>query len=111
MWPKRPGEGIAMRRLLLGLQAAVLLAGCPMPQTVVRTPDTRPSIAVAGAPAGSMLFVDGQLVGDAPAYSGQPNVLLVEPGTHDIEVRDRAGNVLFRQKVFVESELKTVQVH
>jgi hypothetical protein len=99
-----------MKRIFVAAWSLLLLVGCPMPQTVVRTTDTRPSIAVAGAPPGSTLWVDGRQVGPAPAYA-LPNALLVEPGTHDVEVRDPAGGVVFRQKVFVESELKTIQVH
>ncbi len=103
-----------MLRRLVPVPVALLLAllaACPMPQTVVRTVDTRPSLAVVGAPPGSVLFVDGQRVGDAGAYGGQPNVLTVEPGSHDVEVRDAAGAVVYRQRIFVESELKTIQVH
>jgi hypothetical protein len=100
-----------MKTFVIALQAAWLLAACAMPQTVVRTPDTRPSIAIAGAPAGSVLVVDGKPVGDATVVDGLPNALLVEPGTHDVEIRDAAGNVIYRQRVFVESELKTIQVH
>jgi hypothetical protein len=86
------------------------IAACAMPSTTVRTPDTRPSLAVEGAPSGSQLFVDGNAVGEAAAYNGQPEVLLVEPGSHVVDVRDRSGKVLFRQTVFVESETKTIQV-
>ncbi len=81
-----------------------------MPSTTVRTTDSRPSLAVEGAPGGSQLFVDGNPVGDAGAYDGQPAVLLVEPGTHVVDVRDTSGKVLFRQTVFIESETKTIQV-
>jgi len=97
-----------MKRLLL---AAALSAACAMPSTAVRTPDSRPSLAVTGAPRGSQLFVDGNAAGDAGAYDGQPAVLMVEPGTHVVDVRDTSGKVLFTQTVFVESETKTIQVH
>jgi uncharacterized lipoprotein YajG len=100
-----------MTKKVVILQALLTLAACAMPQTVVRTPDGRPSLAVEGAPEGAVLFVDGESVGAASAYNGRPNVLLVEPGSHEIDVRDGVGNVLHRQKVFVESELKTIQVH
>lgn len=99
-----------MKRFLFAALALLSLAGCPMPQTVVRSVDTRPSIAVAGAPAGSVLWVDGKQVGPAPAYA-LPNTLLLEPGAHEVEIRDPAGGVIFRQRIFVESELKTIQVH
>jgi len=100
-----------MRKIAFALFALALVTGCPPPTTVVRTADTRPSIAIAGAPEGSLLFVDGLQVGPAPAYSGQPNVLLLEPGVHDVEIRSPEGASLYRQKVFVESELKTIRVH
>jgi hypothetical protein len=97
-------------RLFLGIVVLLLLA-CAMPSTTVRTPDNRPSLAIAGAPPGSQLFVDGNAMGKAAAYDGHPRVLVVEPGTHLVDVRDTAGRVLFEQTVFVESETKTVQVH
>jgi hypothetical protein len=87
------------------------LAACAMPSTVVRTPDTRPSLAVEGAPAGAILFVDGVRVGEAILYDGEPNVLLVEPGTHTVTVRAADGTELLEQKVYVESERKTLKVH
>lgn len=93
------------------LAGGLALAGCVGPTTTVRTVDTRPAIAVVGAGPGLTLYVDGARVGDPAAYDGNPNVLRVEPGTHELELRDAAGGVVFRQRVFVEGELKTVKVH
>ena len=98
-----------MKRVLAAV--ALALAACVGPTTAVRTVDTRPAIAIVGAPTGSVLFVDGAEVGDPKAYDGSPGILRVEPGTHDVEIRARSGEVVFRQRVFVESELKTIQVH
>lgn len=98
-------------RTFLALLLAAALGACAGPTTVVRTADTRPAIAISGAPSGTELFVDGAPVGDPASYDGRPNVLRVEPGTHAVEIRDRSGRVLFSQRVFVESELKTVVVH
>jgi len=98
-----------MKRLFLA--SALSIAACgAMPSTTVRTTDSRPSLAVEGAPRGSLLFVDGNRIGDAGVYDGQPAVLLVEPGTHVVDVRDTSGKVIFRQTIFVESETKTIQV-
>ena len=90
--------------------ALVLSLACAGPTTVVRTVDTRPAIAVVGAPSGAVLFLDGLAVGDPAAYDGNPGVLRVEPGTHQVELRVD-GRTTFTQRVFVESELKTVKVH
>lgn len=98
-----------MRRLTLA--AAFALAACVGPTTTVRTVDTRPALAISGAAAGLTLVVDGAPVGDPRSYDGNPNILRVEAGTHDVELRDAAGAVVFRQRVFVESELKTIEVH
>ena len=95
----------------LALAAALALAACAGPTTTVRTVDTRPAIAIQGAPAGTTPFVDGYPVGDPASYDGRPNVLRVEAGTHDVELRDGAGRIVFSQRLFVESELKTVVVH
>ncbi len=95
------------------LAATVLLflSACVGPTTVLKTVDTRPAIAVEGAPPGALLVVDGNAVGSADQYDGNPNVLRVEPGTHSVQIRDASGAVLFEQRVFVESELKTIRVH
>jgi hypothetical protein len=98
-----------MRRLVAAL--ALWCTACAIPSTTVRVPESRPSLAISGAPAGALLFVDGNSIGDAAAYDGHPAVLLVEPGTHVVDVRDASGKVVFEQTVFVESETKTIQVH
>jgi uncharacterized lipoprotein YajG len=97
-----------MKALVVAL--AFSIAACSTPSTTVRTSDSRPSLAVANAPRGAQLFVDGNAMGEAATYDGQPAVLVVEPGTHVIDVRDGSGNVLVHQTVFVESETKTIQV-
>ncbi len=94
--------------IVVGLFA---LAACAMPNTTVRTTDTRPSLAFDGAPDGSVLYVDGQKIGDPNQYDGQPNILVVEPGTHTVVVKGADGAPLFERKVYVESELKTLKVH
>jgi len=95
----------------LAISLIILLAACSMPSTVVKTPDTRPGLAFEGAPEGAVLFLDGVRTGPASQYDGQPNVLRVEPGTHHVTIKGADGSVLLEQKVFVESELKTLKVH
>jgi len=89
----------------------MLLSGCAMPSQAARTLDTRPALALSGAPAGSQLLVDGVEAGAATDYDGRPRVLRLEPGTHDVAIRDASGRIVWQQKVFLESELKTIEVH
>lgn len=95
----------------IALIAILGFMGCSMPSTVVKTTDTRPGIAIEGAPKGSLLLIDGMQAGEAEKFDGAPNVLRVEPGTHRIVIKGTGGETLFDQKVFVESELKTIKVH
>ena len=100
-----------MNKFLVTLVTLLVLAACSMPNTTVRTTDTRPGIAIDGAPDGAILYVDGQRIGEANKYDGQPNVLLVGPGTHTVVVKGADGAHLFDRKVYVESGLKTIKVH
>jgi uncharacterized lipoprotein YajG len=100
-----------MNKFLVALVTLLVLAACSMPGTTVRTTDPRPGIAIDGAPDGAILYVDGQRIGEANKYDGQPNVLTVEPGTHTVVVKGADGAPLFDRKIYVESELKTIKVH
>jgi hypothetical protein len=97
-------------RTLIAAAALAAAVACAGPTTVVRTVDTRPAIAVVGAPSGSTLLLDGVSMGEAASFDGNPGVLRVEPGTHEVQIQ-LGGRAVFTQKVFVESELKTVVVH
>jgi hypothetical protein len=57
---------------------------------------------VTGAPSGSDLFVDGLDMGAAGQYDGNPKVLAVLEGTHQVEVR-LGSEVVYKEKAFVSS--------
>jgi hypothetical protein len=80
-----------------------------MPSTVVRSVDDRPTLAFKGAPDNAILFVDGIDMGPAAQYDGDPKVLTVEPGTHNVLVNIGAETI-FEKRVFVESSLKTITI-
>jgi hypothetical protein len=81
--------------------AIAALAGC-LPQTTVRTGMSPPTLMVTGAPSGSVLVVDGLDMGSATQYDGNPKVLAVLEGTHQVEVR-LGSNVVHREKAFASS--------
>ena len=80
-----------------------------MPVTTVNTIDDRPALAFKGAPDGALVFIDGLNMGLAQEYNGDPKILLVQPGTHTLRIVSE-GSVVFEQRVFVESSLKTISV-
>jgi hypothetical protein len=95
---------------LAALAVPLLLLACAEPVTVTRVVDNRPRVLLQGAPQGAVLILDGKLVGEASAYAGAPGVLLLEPGTHILEVR-LGDALLLSQKVFLGGgELKTLVV-
>lgn len=90
----------AVRAILL-LLALNGLVGCDIryPNTGVEMTDERPTIAFKGAPDGSQVFVDGVAMGPAAEFDGQ-KVLLVEAGTHVVEVRHN-GAIILSESVFL----------
>lgn len=86
------------------------LFNCSLPITNVETVDSRPVLAIEGAPENSKLYIDGLMVGNASDYNGRPRVLLIEPGTHEVSIKTRIGVSIYNQRIFVESGLKTIVI-
>ena len=74
-----------------------------------RTVDDRPTLALKGAPEGALLYIDGLNMGQAAQYNGEPQVLTIEPGTHSVRVTLN-NEVIYEQRIFVESSLKTITI-
>jgi len=90
---------------------SVFAIGCnTYPVTNVSTVDTRPTLSFTGAMEGSSLLVDGINMGAVSQYNGNPKVLIVQPGTHDVTVMVN-NKIVFQQTVFVESEHKIISIH
>jgi hypothetical protein len=59
-------------------------------------------IMVTGAPAGSLVFVDGLQTGQPTATNGHPQILNVAAGTHKVEIH--AGDtIVYREDTYVAS--------
>lgn len=87
----------------LGIAALALAVGaCAMPETAVRTGSSRPQISVRGAPADAILAVDGLVMGPASVFDGNPKVLIVEEGVHQVEIRQRE-KAIHVEKTFVSN--------
>ena len=87
------------------------LFNCSLPVTKIETGDSRPVLAIEGAPGNSKLYIDGLMVGNANDYNGSPHVLIIEPGTHDVSIKTGNGNSIYNQRIFVESGLKTIIIN
>lgn len=89
----------------------LLLAGCAMPQKQVTSVVAQSSLAFVGAPKDSMLSIDGLYIHSLHLYDGKRQVLSVEPGTHKIIVKDKNGNVLYAETIFLGNFLKTIHLN
>jgi hypothetical protein len=99
-----------MKAPIASIFLLTLTISCSAPRTNVQVVEGRPKIMIKDAPKGALLFVDGASMGQADSYSGDPSVLMLEPGTHVIEVK--AGDrLLLSQRIFLGGgELRTISM-
>ena len=90
-----------MMRLVATMLLATL-AGCTLPQTSVKSGSSPPVLTIKGAPADSVLYVDGLQIGPASRYDGNPTVLAVLQGVHRVEVRE-GDRTIYADRAFVSS--------
>ena len=83
--------------------ALAALAGCSYPSSRTDISDERPSIALSGAPEGSVVFVDGLEMGPATKFDGRNNVLTLEPGNHVIRIL-LGNDVLLTERIFLSGQ-------
>ena len=67
-------------------------------------------IIVTGAPAGSIVYVDGSQTGQATALNDRPQVLNVAAGAHKVEIHV-GDTIVYREDTYVSpGEKRTVRV-
>jgi hypothetical protein len=59
-----------------------------------------PEIIVTGAPAGSLVFVDGVQTGEAAAHRDQSQILQVAAGDHKVEIHV-GDRIVYREDTYV----------
>ena len=100
-----------MRHVISGAMVLFVLGGCAYPNSGVTVRDERPTIAIQGAPAGALLYVDGVAMGNADQFDGKTKTLIVEPGRHKIEVLHQGQPLLSEQVFLGAGALKIFPVH
>ena len=99
-----------MKTLVASALVVGMVLGCVAPRTNTQVVDGRPRVMVKDAPKGAQLFVDGNSMGQADSYDGVPSVLVLEPGTHLVEVKI-GERLLFSQRIFFGGgELRTISI-
>ncbi len=99
-----------MRRQIAALLLTAAVAGCSVPVTSVMTVDDRPHLQFANASPGAILVLDGAVVGPAAGYDGRTRTLVVETGSHRVEVRD-GTRILYIETVYLGGDMtKTINL-
>lgn len=99
-----------MRHFLLFAGLLMFVAGCAYPASSVKVSDDRPTIAINGAPENAMLMVDGLEMGLANQFDESSQLLIVEPGTHLIEVIYQSSKI-HSEKIFLGvGETRVIEV-
>ena len=81
---------------------SLFLGACALPETTVKTGSARPQLAIKGAPAETILVVDGLSIGPASQFDGNPKVLVIEEGMHQVVIQ-RDGKTIHSEKAFVSN--------
>ena len=96
--------------LFLPFIVLILVSACSDPINAVRVLDNRPAIAIQGAAADAVLYVDGFSMGTAQQFDGRTQVLLLEPGPHKVEVISQGKRLLSEQLFLSGGETKTLTI-
>ena len=93
----------------LGCVGLITFIACSYPEKRTYTPDSRPRLAILGAPADAVLYIDGLKIGPAKDYDGKPNALAVLSGQHLIEVK-QSGHSILERRAYFSDELKEIRI-
>ncbi len=86
------------------------LAACSWIHPRAKAPPAAPELIVTGAPAGSIVFIDGLQSGQSMEVNDKTQVLNVAAGAHVVEVRT-GSTVVYREQTYVGSgERRVIKV-
>lgn len=88
------------------LLALICLSGCSWFHSH-KPPPPPTQLIVTGAPAGTVVFIDGVQSGQAKLDAKRPQLVDVTPGTHVLEIKE-GDNVVYRENTYVTAGDKRV---
>ncbi len=90
------------RLLIISSVLSLILIGigCGMPTETLRAVGNEGLVKVVAEPSSAMVYVDGNLVGKAHDFNGNPGLLKLTHGTHTIELK-KDGYQSYTRRIFV----------
>lgn len=96
-----------MKQFIIALVLVAVVGGCKT-TTTLRSVDDSAQVIVVNAPDDAKLYIDGSLMGNASDYRKAKNALMVESGTHLIEVKSGTQTLYTGKQFLGPSMLVTV---
>ncbi|MGB9736605.1 MAG: PEGA domain-containing protein [bacterium] len=88
---------------LLASLMLLLLAGCGMPKETLKAVGNEGLLKIIAEPSSAEVYVDGNFVGKAKEFNGNPGLLKLSHGTHVIMLKKK-GYQTYIRRVFVGNE-------
>ncbi len=82
---------------------AFSLLGCGLPTETLKAVGNEGLLKIVAEPASAEVYVDGNFVGRARDFNGNPGLLRLTHGTHTIEL-EKDGYQPYTRRVFVGNE-------
>lgn len=98
-----------MRKLMLFLAPAVLIAACAAPRTTVQTDDQSGRIRLRVDPGHAQVVLDDRAMGKARQFDGSSAVLKAGPGTHTVLLQ-ADGYEDYRTQVYLSDTEELIEI-
>lgn len=94
---------ILLTTSVLSLFLSLFLLGCGMPTETLKAVGNEGLLKIVAEPSSAEVYVDGNFIGKAHDFNGNPGLLRLTHGTHTIELK-KDGYQPYTRRVFVGNE-------
>lgn len=100
-----PNKEVTMHKKYLLVTAVIIIffIGCGMPKETLKAVGNEGLLKIVAEPSSAEVYVDGNFVGKAKEFNGNPGLLKLTHGTHTIMIK-KSGYQTYIHKVFVGNE-------
>jgi hypothetical protein len=91
------------RTIFIASMLIILMIGCGMPKETLKAVGNEGLLKIVAEPSSAEVYVDGNFVGKAKEFNGNPGLLKLSHGTHTIMLK-KEGYQTYIQRVFVGNE-------
>ncbi len=94
---------IVLLSSVLAFFVPLFLLGCGMPTETLKAVGNEGLVKIIADPGSAQVYVDGNFIGKAHDFNGNPGLLRLTHGTHTIELK-KDGYQPYTRRVFVGNE-------